>query len=241
MSTPHNRAENGDFAKTVLMPGDPLRAKFIAENFLDDVRIVNDVRGMFAYTGAYCGTPVSVMGSGMGIPSMGIYSYELFAFYGVENIIRIGTAGAYDKSLNIFDVIIAEQSYSESTYAKIQYGYEESIMPASKALTERLIKSAEKCGTPVTKSIIHSSEVFYYGASRQDYWKSIRDEHKCSCVEMESFALFANARYFGKNAACIVTISDSLAKKCKDATVEERQTSLVKMIKTALDSIQETD
>lgn len=239
MPTPHNRANIGDFAKTVLMPGDPLRAKFVADKFLENARLINDVRGMLAYTGTYKGVPISVMGSGMGMPSIGIYSYELYNFYGVENIIRIGTAGAYDERLNIFDVVLADGAYSESTYAKTQYGFEESVMPVSAELNARLIKSAEKNGVSLTKSIIHSGDVFYYGEKQADYWKTVRDNHGCVCVEMESFALLANARYLGKNAACIVTISDSLAKKCEEATAQQRQTSLEKMIKVALDSVLE--
>ena len=124
MSTPHNRAENGDFAKTVLMPGDPLRAKFIAETFLEDPRLVTDVRGMYGYTGTYQGRPISVMGSGMGMPSIGIYSYELFKFYDVDNIIRIGSAGSYTEKAKLFDVVLSTGAVSESNYARVQSGFE---------------------------------------------------------------------------------------------------------------------
>ena len=125
MSTPHISAEMGDFAKTVLMPGDPLRAKFIADTFLQDVRQVTGVRGMLGFTGTYEGRPISVMGSGMGMPSIGIYSYELFSFYGVENIIRIGSAGSYTDKAKLFDVVLAAGAVSESNYARVQSGFEE--------------------------------------------------------------------------------------------------------------------
>ena len=142
MSTPHNRAENGDFAKTVLMPGDPLRAKFIAETFLENPRLVTDVRGMFGYTGTYQGRPVSVMGSGMGMPSIGIYSYELYTQYGVENIIRIGSAGSYTEKAKLFDVLLATGAYSESNYAAVQSGDTDSTQRPSETLNAALRRSA---------------------------------------------------------------------------------------------------
>ena len=143
MSTPHNRAENGDFAKTVLMPGDPLRAKFIAETFLEDPRLVTDVRGMYGYTGTYQGRPISVMGSGMGMPSIGIYSYELYTQYGVENIIRIGSAGSYTDKAKLFDVVLATGAYSESNYAVTQSGDTDDIQTPSAALNDALRASAK--------------------------------------------------------------------------------------------------
>ena len=127
MSTPHNKAKKGEIAKTVLMPGDPLRAKFIADNYLENVKMFNDVRNMYGYTGTYKGKEVSVMGSGMGMPSIGIYSYELYSQYDVENIIRIGSAGAYTTDLNLYDVVLAKNAYSESSFAKVQSGYESNI------------------------------------------------------------------------------------------------------------------
>ena len=198
MSTPHISAEMGDFAKTVLMPGDPLRAKFIADTFLQDVRQVTGVRGMLGFTGTYEGRPISVMGSGMGMPSIGIYSYELFSFYGVENIIRIGSAGSYTEKAKLFDTVLATGAVSESNYARVQSGFTGNITLPSAALNEKL-----------------------------------RDEDGCLCVEMESFALFANAQVLGKNAACLLTISDSFVAP-GITTAEERQKSFTDMMKVAL-------
>ena len=154
MSTPHNRANPGDFAKTVLMPGDPLRAKFIAETFLENPRLVTDVRGMLGYTGTYQGHPVSVMGSGMGMPSIGIYSYELYSQYGVENIIRIGSAGSYTPKAKIFDVVLATGAYSESNYAVTQSGDTDDIQKPSEELNNALRASAKKQGIPLIEGTI---------------------------------------------------------------------------------------
>ena len=148
MSTPHNGAENGAFAKTVLMPGDPLRAKFIAENFLENPQLVTSVRNVLGYTGTYNGKPVSVMASGMGMPSIGIYSFELFTQYGVETIIRIGSAGSYTADLDLYDVVVAESAYSESNYAKTQNGCEDDVLYPSKETNERILAAAEKLGIP---------------------------------------------------------------------------------------------
>ena len=201
MSTPHNRAEKGDFAKTVLMPGDPLRAKFIAETFLENPRLVTDVRGMYGFTGTYQGRPISVMGSGMGMPSIGIYSYELFSQYGVENIIRIGSAGSYTDKAKLFDVVLSTGAYSESNYAVTQSGDTDDIQQPSDA--------------------------------KPTYWEKLRDEKGCLAVEMESFALFHNAKVLGKRAACLLTISDSFVSP-EITTAEQRQTSFTEMMKVAL-------
>ena len=141
MGTPHNHAEKGQIAKTVLMPGDPLRAKFIAETFLEQAELVNDVRGMYAYTGTYHGRPLTVMGSGMGMPSIGIYSYELYSQYGVENIIRIGSAGSYTEKAKLFDVVLVTAAYSESSYARTQNGFSGDTIPPSEKLNGDLRKS----------------------------------------------------------------------------------------------------
>lgn len=164
MSTPHNAAAAGDFAKTVLMPGDPLRAKFIAETFLESPGLVTSVRGMLGYTGTYKGVPVSVMGSGMGMPSIGIYSWELFTQYGVENIIRIGSAGSYSPQAKVFDVVLATSAYSESSYAKTQNGYDKDVTYPSEALCGALRKSAARLGMPLIEGAVHSSDVFYRDA-----------------------------------------------------------------------------
>ena len=235
MSTPHIAAEMGDFAKTVLMPGDPLRAQFIAETFLQDVRQVTGVRGMLGFTGTYEGRPISVMGSGMGMPSIGIYSYELFKFYGVENIVRIGSAGRYPDKAKLFDVVLAAGAVSESSYARTQSGFEGHITFPSRELNEKLRASAAKLGIPLIEGNIHSSDVFYRQPSdaKPTYWEKLRDEQGCVCVEMESFALFANAQVLGKHAACLLTISDSFVSP-EATTAEQRQKSFTNMMKVAL-------
>ena len=221
MSTAHNQAGEKDIAKTVLMPGDPLRAQHIAQTYLEDVVQFNRVRNMFGYTGTYKGTRISVMGSGMGMASIGIYSYELFKFYGVENIIRIGSAGAYVEDLHLFDLVLADSAWSESTYPLAQAGVKSDIMEPS-----------EK--QPLRSARIHSSDVFYHEENvpnHEDFYR----EHGCVCVEMESFALFHNARILGKHAACLLTISDSLVSKAA-TSAQERQTPFHQMMVLALES-----
>ncbi len=235
MSTPHNSAEKGDFAKTVLMPGDPLRAQFIAENFLQDVHQVTGVRGMMGFTGTYEGRPISVMGSGMGMPSIGIYSYELFKFYDVDNIIRIGSAGSYTDKAKLFDVVLSTGAVSESNYARVQSGYDQDIAYPSQSLNDKLRASAAKQGIALIEGNIHSADVFYREPSdeKPTYWEKLRDERGCLCVEMESFALFSNAKVLGKNAACLLTISDSFVSP-EVTTAEQRQKCFVNMMKVAL-------
>ena len=225
MSTPHISAEKGDFAKTVLMPGDPLRAKFIADTFLKDVRQVTGVRGMLGFTGTYEGRPISVMGSGMGMPSIGIYSYELFKFYDVDNIIRIGSAGSYTEKAKLFDTVLATGAVSESNYARVQSGFEGDITQPSQSLNDKLRASAAKQGIPLIEGNISDA--------KPTYWEKLRDERGCLCVEMESFALFANAQVLGKNAACLLTISDSFVSP-EITTAEQRQKSFTDMMKVAL-------
>ena len=234
MPTPHNNAQKGQIAKTVLMPGDPLRAKFIADTFLQDAVLVNEVRGMLAYTGTYNGKPVTVMGSGMGMPSIGIYSYELFKEYDVDRIIRIGSAGSYSSDAKIYDVVLATSAVSESTYAKVQSGYDKDESYPSKALNDSLRAAAKRLGINMIEGAIHSSDVFYRQPSdeKPTYWEKLRDERGCLAVEMESFALFANASVLGKEAACLLTISDSFISP-EITTAEERQTCF-KIYKTLL-------
>ncbi len=232
MSTPHNSASVGEIAKTVLMPGDPLRAQFIAETFLENPVRFNAVRNMFGYTGTYKGKKISVMGSGMGMPSIGIYSYELFKFYGVENIIRIGTAGAYSPKLDVFDTVLAKDCWSESTYALVQSGDTSDIQTPSEELNERIMTAAKSLGIPLTLGRVHSSDVFYHeDSSIDDFYVN----HGCDVVEMESFALFHNAKVLGKHAACLITVSDSLVTH-KETTPEERQKSFTNMMKVALEA-----
>ncbi len=233
MSTPHINAKKGDIAKVVLMPGDPLRAKFIAETFLEDVVQFNTVRNMFGYTGTYKGKKVSVMGSGMGMPSIGIYSYELYTVYDVESIIRIGSAGSYSEKANVYDVVLSDSAYSESSFAKVAFGYEEDVLKPSKKLNDALLESAKKLEIPVIEGRIHSSDVFYRDSGKT--WEDIRNQHDVLCVEMESFALFANANKLGKQAACILTISDSFVTQ-EVTSAEERQTAFTKMMEIALDT-----
>ncbi|MFI3284242.1 MAG: purine-nucleoside phosphorylase [Erysipelotrichaceae bacterium] len=234
MSTPHNHAVKGDIAKTVLMPGDPLRAKFIAETFLENPVQFNTVRNMFGYTGTYKGKKVSVMGSGMGMPSIGIYSYELYTQYDVENIIRIGSAGGYTAEMKVYDVVLADYAWSESSYAKVQSGYSEDRTYPSGVLNEKLIQASKDNNIPMKTGGIHSSDVFYREGGL-GYLKDIIEVHQCQAVEMESFALFHNANVCGKHAACLVTISDSFVTS-EATTAEERQNSFTNMMKIALDA-----
>jgi purine-nucleoside phosphorylase len=233
--TPHiEAAELGIIAKTVLMPGDPLRAKFIADTYLTDVVQFNNVRGMFGFTGNYKGKKVSVMGSGMGVSSIGIYSYELYAFYGVEEIIRIGSAGSYDKNVKLYDVVVAKDAWSESNYAKAQNGYSSDVTYPSAELNAEIMATAAKLAMPVLESRVHTTEVFY--RENFDDYKEIHSKHGCSCVEMEAFALFANAKVLKKRAACVLTISDSLVTHEKTSS-EERQNAFTKMMELVLETI----
>ncbi len=234
MSTPHIEAKENQIAKTVLMPGDPLRAKFIAEKYLDDVVQFNTVRNMFGYTGTYKGHPVSVMGSGMGMPSIGIYSYELYNVYGVERIIRVGSAGAYTQETPLFATILASGAFSQSSYAKVAFGYEEEVLKPSESLNQRLLESAKKLNRTLHLGTIHSSDVFYN--QKAEVFADKLKEHHALCVEMESFALFANARFLGKEAACLLTISDSLVTK-EETTPQQRETSFTDMMEIALESL----
>lgn len=234
MSTPHNAAVKGEIAKTVLMPGDPLRAKFIAETYLEHPVQFNTVRNMFGYTGTYKGNEVSIMGSGMGMPSIGIYSYELYKFYEVENIIRIGSAGAYSGELNVFDIVLANSAWSESTYAKVQNGTEGDIQYPSEQLNEMIVECAKELHKDIHIGRIHSSDVFYH-EDNVDGYKEFLSKHDCLCVEMESYALFHNAQTLGKQAACLLTISDSFITH-EETTAQERQTSFHNMMELALET-----
>ena len=234
MATPHISAAQGEFAKTVLMPGDPLRAKFIAETFLENAKLVTSVRNVLGYTGTYKGKPVSVMASGMGMPSIGIYSYELFKFYGVENIIRIGSAGSYREWLKVMDVTLASEAVSGSTYAKLQGGYEGNSIKPSQELNATIEAKAKELGIECKPSVVHSSDVFY-GEPSQGTWQDIAERTASDCVEMESFALFHNANVLGKRAACLLTISDSFVTHV-ELSAEERQNSFTQMMKLALET-----
>lgn len=232
MPTPHNSAVEGDFAKTVLMPGDPLRAKFIAENFLEDAKLVNNVRGIQGYTGTYKGTKVSVMASGMGMPSIGIYSYELFTQYGVENIMRVGSAGAMVPELKLYDIVLGMGACTNSNYAE-QYQLPGTFAPiASYKILKECAKVAEEKGIDVKVGNLFSSDVFYN--DRPDVtekWQKMG----VLAVEMEAAALYMNAARTGKNALSICTISDSLITH-QETTPEERQNNFTQMMEIALET-----
>ncbi len=237
MSTPHINAEKGDFAKTVLMPGDPYRAEFIAKNFLGDAHLVNDVRAVRGYTGTYKGAPVSVMASGMGMPSIGIYSYELFNFFGVENIIRIGSAGSYNKNVRVRDIVIAEGACTDSNYAG-QFGLPGTFAPiADFGILRKTVETAEKMGFRYHVGNILSSDRFYGDNSLPAAMRPPECWAKMGvlCVEMEAAALFMNAAVAGKRAAAVFTISDSLITG-EAITAGERQNSFTDMMKLALET-----
>lgn len=231
MPTPHIEAPEGAYAKTVLMPGDPLRAKFIAETFLTDAVQVNGVRGMLGFTGSYRGVPVSVQGSGMGCPSMGIYSYELYHFYGVENIIRVGTAGSIREELKLGDLCIALSSCTDSGFAS-QYRLPGSFAPtASFSLVRRAVEAAERRGLTAAVGTVLSSDVFYNDISNLDDWRKMG----VMALEMESAALYCNAARAGKNALALFTISDEVL-TARASSAQERQTSFTAMMEVALET-----
>jgi purine-nucleoside phosphorylase len=206
----------------------------IAEKFLDDLVQFNAVRGTVGYTGKFEGKPISIMASGMGLTSMGIYSYELFDQYGVENIIRTGSAGSYTEDCKLGDIVLAESAYSESTFAKSQNGYDKDVNYPSKKLVDALDSTAKELGIPLRRGPIHSSDVFYYEDRNSDYptWKRLNETKGLLAVENESFALFHNASVFGKNAAAILTVSDSLVTH-EALSAEDRQVLLDTMFKIA--------
>ena len=229
MGTPHNAAAAGAFAKTVLMPGDPLRAKFIAETFLENPVLVNNVRGVQGYTGTYQGTPVSVMASGMGCPSIGIYSHELFHFYDVDNIIRIGSAGAISPKLKLRDVVLGQGACTDSNYAH-QFGLSGTFAPiADFTLLETAVAVAWRMGVEPPVGNLLSSDVFYNKAGDTLKW----GEMGVLAVEMEAAALYCNAAEAGKRALAMCTISDSLVTG-EELPAAERQTSFTQMMEIAL-------
>ena len=230
MSTPHISAKLGDFAETVLMPGDPLRSEFIAKTYLTDAVLVNDVRGVHGYTGYYNGKRVSVMASGMGQPSIGIYSYELYHHYGVENIIRVGSCGSFSKDLHARDIIVAMGACTNGNYAA-QYNLPGTFCPiADFDLVRRAAEECEKAGVNYRVGNILSSDMFYNDAGTDMEWAKMG----VLGVEMESAALYCNAARAGKKALCICTVSDSFVYDGEISTPEERQTSFTKMMEIAL-------
>ncbi len=236
MPTPHNEANLGDIAKTVIMPGDPLRAKYIAENFLDDYRLVNQVRGIFTFTGKYKGKDISVMASGMGMPSMGIYCYELYKFYDVENIIRIGSCGGYKPELKLFDIILADKVFSESSFALTLNNDDCHIIEGNQCLNSIIEKTAKDTDINIIKGNTVCTDCFdVYMSDVNKFLDRIPKDFNPVAAEMEAFALFYTAKLLNKKAACLMSVVDS--KYIKEvATPEERQSGLNNMIKLALDS-----
>ena len=229
--TPHNKASVGDIAKTVLMPGDPLRAKFIAETYLEDVTCFNTVRNMFGYTGTYKGKRISVMGGGMGMPSIGIYSYELYNFYEVDNIIRIGSAGGISDDIHVRDIVIGMGASTNSNFAH-QYELPGTIAPiCSYELLEKAVTTAKELNIKTVVGNILSSDTFYDdNKTSSDKWKKMG----VLCVEMEAAALYLNAARAGKKALCILTISDHLYTG-ESLSAEDRQVSFREMMEVALE------
>lgn len=232
----HCNAKKEDIAKTVLMPGDPLRAKYIAENFLENAKLVNTVRNMLAYTGTYKGKEITVFSHGMGMASMGIYCYELYKFYDVENIIRIGSCGAYSEDLNIFDTILVDNSYTEGNFA---YEWNEKdchLVESSEFLNNIIEATAKEINIPYIKGNTLCSDCFDgYLESIPNLIKRFPKELNIIGAEMEAFALFYMAHYLGKQASCLLTVVDSHYKK-QEISSEERETSLNNMITLALES-----
>ncbi|MBN0919404.1 purine-nucleoside phosphorylase [[Mycoplasma] gypis] len=229
--TPHINAKDGDIAKLVLMPGDPLRAKYIAEKYLENPRLVSDVRNVLMFTGKYHGHDVSVCASGMGIPSIGIYAYELFNFYNVDTIVRIGSSGAYVEDLKLYDLVLAKSCYGENTsFRKAFTGSEEHIAYPTKSLNDLIVKKANELQIPLREEHIHSEDAFYTNESAQE---RMQRSQGGVCVEMESYGLFSVAEKLNKKAACILTISDNLVTH-EYTTAEEREKAFNKMMELAL-------
>lgn len=229
----HIKAKKGEIASTVLQPGDPLRAKYIAENFLENPQLVSDTRNIYFYTGKYKGKEISVGASGMGCPSIGIYSYELFTEFEVDTIIRIGTCGAYTTDLEVFDLLNVDAAASESTYARYAWEITEELIPHQGNIYDAINKKAQELQLPVKTTNIHTSDIFY---RKNPDVPAIATKYNCLAVEMEAFALFANAKYLGKNAATILTVSDVIPTG-DQMTADQREKSLKNMIELALETV----
>ena len=230
MPTPHIESDLNEIASVVLMPGDPNRAKYIADNYLSNVKVVNKVRGMLAYTGEYEGKKITIFPSGMGIPSMGIYSYELFNSYGVEKIIRIGTIGAYNSDLKLGDIVIAKRAYSDSCFAKIQSDYKNNYLDSDYNINECIMDTAFDMNLPCVIGSIFTSDVFY---EKEGEWLKRRKQFNVLGVEMETFGLLQTARIFNKKATAIFTVSNSFCFS-EELTSTDREKKLNNMIELAL-------
>ena len=234
--TPHNEAQIGEIAKTVLMPGDPLRAKYIAENFLENAKLVNKVRNIFAYTGTYKGKEITVMASGMGMPSIGIYAYELYKVYDVENIIRIGSCGGYSDKLELFDTILVESSYSEGNFAYTFNNEDCHLADASKELNNIIEQTAKNKDIKYVKGNVLCSDCFdLYIPKLQELLDRLPKELNIIAAEMESFVLFYLAKLLNKKAACLLTVVD-IPTKQNQISAEEREKALNGMIKLSLEA-----
>ena len=230
--TPHNEAKYGEIAKNVLMPGDPLRAKYIADNFLEDCKLINKLRNMYGYTGKYKGVEITVFASGMGMPSMGIYAYELYKFYDVENIIRIGTCGALSPELELVN-----DSYTKGNFAMALKHVDEHLVESDSQLNELIVNSAKENNIKLIKGNVNCNEIFdYYDDKFEEFLKSLPKELKIIATEMESFALFYTAKSLGRKASCLLSVVDSRFKD-EEVSADDRQNSLNDMIKVALDAI----
>lgn len=237
--TPHISSKKEDIAKTVLCPGDPLRAKYIAENFLENPRLVNSVRNILAYTGTYKGKEITVFASGMGMPSMGIYCYELYKFYDVETIIRIGSCGAYNDTLNLMDTVLVKQSYTEGNFAKALNNKDCHLIEADADLNDKIKQTAQKLNINCIEGNALCSECFdYYIEDINVLLNRLPADLKISACEMEAFALFYTAKYLNKKAACLLTVVDSHYKK-QEISAEDREKSLNDMIVLALATVAE--
>ena len=240
MPTPHNQANVGEIAETVIMPGDPLRAKYIAENFLENYKLVNSVRNVYAYTGTYKGKRLTVMASGMGMPSIGIYCYELYKYYNVENIIRIGSCGGYLPSLKLFDIVLSEECYTEGNFALTMNNEDCHIVKSDAELNSIIEATANDLNIDIVKGTTVCTECFdlYMTTGSTEMLKRVPQEYEITSVEMEAFALFYTAKVLGKKASCLMSVVDlnSDNNEVKQATAEEREIGLNNMIKLALES-----
>ena len=236
MATPHIESKIEDIAPVVLMPGDPLRAKYIAENFLEDVKLVNSVRNMYGYTGTYKGKKVTVFASGMGIPSIGIYSYELYKFYNVETIIRIGTCGSFHPNIKLLDVILSNGAYCKTYFNQLLDGSTENFIESTKDLNQKIIETAKQKNMELKVGNSITSDVFDLYCDDEEKFRQNFPKQDFLSVEMEAFGLFFIAKKLQKKATCLMTVVDSLYDK-RSLTSEERETSLNNMIEIALESI----
>ena len=228
----HISASSGEIAPIVLMPGDPLRAKYMADNFLQDIKQVSSTRNIYFFTGTYKGLRLSIGASGMGCPSIGIYSYELYTQYNVDCIIRIGTCGAYSTELKLFDLLNVNEAASESTYAQYAWGIDGNVISQQGKAFDKISQAAKKINIPLISCNIHSSDIFY----RKDWdIPAVAVKHNCLAVEMESFALFANAKYLNKTAASLLTVSDIIPTHEK-ISADAREKALLPMMELSLES-----